>query len=144
VRIIRGADEGRRTLLKRQPLGETELPEAIRTKNAELFGADLSVEQQVRRIIADVARDGDAALTHYTKAFTGADVTSFEVPRTDIEAAYGHGERRHSASRRITAASASTRRARSVTTASACRCAPSSAWVCTCPRVPALSIRRRC
>jgi histidinol dehydrogenase len=88
VKIVRGADEGRRTLLRRQPLGETELPDAIRKKNAELFGADLSVEQQVRRIIDDVRRNGDAALARYTKAFTGADVTSFEVQRSEIEAAY--------------------------------------------------------
>jgi len=89
VRIVRGADEGRRTLLRRQPLGETVLPEAMRSKNAAIFGADLSVEQQVRRIIEDVRREGDAAVAHYTKAFTGVDVASFEVPRAEIEAAFG-------------------------------------------------------
>ena len=88
MRIIRGADEGRRTLLKRKPLGETELPEAIRKKNAILFGEDLPVEGQVRRILADVRAEGDLALTRYTKAFTGADVSSFEVPRAEIEASY--------------------------------------------------------
>jgi histidinol dehydrogenase len=88
VRIVHGAEEGRRTLLRRRPLGETELPEAIRRKNAELFGADLSVEQQVRRIIDDVRRDGNAALSKYSKAFSGVDRTSFEVPRVEIEAAY--------------------------------------------------------
>ena len=88
MRIVVGAAEGRRTLLKRQPLGETVLPDAIRRKNAELFGADLPVEQQVRRIIADVARDGDAALTRYTRAFTGVERTSFEVSRAEIAASY--------------------------------------------------------
>jgi len=89
VRIVTGAEEGRRTLLRRQPLGETELPPAIREKNAKIFGADLSVEQQVRRIIDDVRRDGDAALARYTKAFTGVERTSFEVPRAEIAASYG-------------------------------------------------------
>jgi histidinol dehydrogenase len=89
VKIVRGADEGRRTLLKRQPLGETELPAAIREKNSRVFGADLSVEEQVRRIIDDVRREGDAAVSRYTKAFTGADVPSFEVPGDEIAAAYG-------------------------------------------------------
>jgi histidinol dehydrogenase len=88
VRIVRGASEGRRTLLQRQPLGETELPERIRRANAALFGADLPVEQQVRRIIADVRLDGDAAVARYTRAFTGAERTSFEVPRAEIEAAH--------------------------------------------------------
>lgn len=88
MRIIRGAEEGRRTLLKRKPLGETELPAAIRKKNAILFGEDMPVEGQVRRILADVRAEGDAALTRYTKAFTGADVSSFEIPRAEIEASY--------------------------------------------------------
>jgi histidinol dehydrogenase len=87
VRIVRGAEEGRRTLLRRQPLGETALPDAIRRKNAELFGADLPVEQQVRRIIADVVRDGDTALARYTRAFTGVERASFDVPRGEVDAA---------------------------------------------------------
>jgi histidinol dehydrogenase len=86
---VRGAAEGRATLLRRQPLGETELPDAIRRKNAEIFGADLSVEEQVRRIIADVRSEGDAAVARYAKAFTGAARASFEVPRSEIDAAYG-------------------------------------------------------
>jgi len=89
VRIVHGADEGRRTLLRRQPLGETELPAAIRRKNAEIFGADLPVEQQVRRILDDVRREGDAAVARYGKAFTGSERDGFEVPRAEIDAAYG-------------------------------------------------------
>ncbi len=89
MRIVHGADEGRRTLLRRQPLGETELPAAIREKNATLFGGDLPVEQQVRRIIDDVCREGDAAVSRYMQAFTGAVRTSFEVTPAEIKAAYG-------------------------------------------------------
>jgi histidinol dehydrogenase len=89
VRIVHGAAEGRRTLLHRQPLGETELPEAIRRANAALFGADLPVEQQVRRILADVLREGDAAIARYSKAFAGVDGLPYEVTRADIEAPTG-------------------------------------------------------
>ncbi len=89
MRIVHGADEGRRTLLRRQPLGETELPAAIRRKNAGIFGADLPVEQQVSRILADVRRDGDAAVAWYSKAFTGSERNGFEVPRAEIAASYG-------------------------------------------------------
>jgi len=88
LRIVHGADEGRRTLLRRQPLGETELPAAIRKKNAELFGADLPVEQQVRRILDDVRREGDAAVTRYGKAFTGVERAAFEISRDEIAASY--------------------------------------------------------
>ncbi|MBI5285266.1 MAG: histidinol dehydrogenase [Chloroflexi bacterium] len=92
MRIVRGAEEGRRTLLRRQPLGETELPESIRKKNAGIFGEDLPVEQQVRRIIDDVRREGDAAVARYSKAFTSVDRTSFEIGHAEIEASYKHVE----------------------------------------------------
>jgi histidinol dehydrogenase len=85
---VRGAEEGRRSLLQRQPLGETVLPEAIRRKNAEIFGTDLSVEEQVRRILRDVQRDGDAAVARYTLAFTGVAREGFEVSREQIAASY--------------------------------------------------------
>ncbi|MHB8684494.1 MAG: histidinol dehydrogenase, partial [Dehalococcoidia bacterium] len=89
MRVVYGAAEARRSLLRRQPLGETELPPSVRRKNAALFGADLPVEEQVRRIIDDVRREGDAALARYTKAFTGAGYDTFEVGRDEIAAARG-------------------------------------------------------
>ncbi len=92
MRIVRGAEEGRRTLLRRQALGETELPSSIRAKNAAIFGADLPIEQQVRRVLEDVRRDGDAAVRRYAKAFTGADYPSLEVGRDEIAASYKHVE----------------------------------------------------
>ena len=88
MRIVHGADEGRRTLLRRQPLGETDLPVSIREKNAGIFGADLPVEQQVRRILDDVRREGDAAVARYTAAFTGATYAATEVTRAEIDAAF--------------------------------------------------------
>ncbi len=88
MRIVHGADEGRRTLLRRQPLGETELPAAIRSKNAEIFGADLPVEQQVRRILDDVRREGDAADAFYTNAFTGRQTGTYVVGPRDHKSAY--------------------------------------------------------
>src|SRR5581483_4186627 len=51
-------------------------------------GADLPVEQQVRRILSDVRREGDVALRRYTEAFTGVRLEAIEVPRAQIDAAY--------------------------------------------------------
>ncbi len=90
MRIVQGAEEGRRTLLRRQALGDTELPASIRAKNATIFGADLPIDQQVRRVLGDVRRDGDAAVRRYAKAFTGADYASLEVGRDEIAASYAH------------------------------------------------------
>lgn len=88
MRIVYGAEEARRTLLRRTPIGETELPAAVRAKNAALFGADLPLEQQVRRIIADVQREGDGALLRYAQAFTGREPPALEVPRREIDDAF--------------------------------------------------------
>jgi len=90
VRIVQGADEGRRTLLRRTPLGQTALPDSIRKKNQAVFGADLPVEDQVRRVLADVQREGDVAVARYTRAFTGAAQGALEVSRDEIDAAYGN------------------------------------------------------
>jgi histidinol dehydrogenase len=92
VRIVRGAEEGRRTLLRRLPLGEIELPSAIRSKNMEIFGADLPVEEQVRRVLGDVRREGDAAVRRYARAFTSAEYASLEVGRDEIAASYARVE----------------------------------------------------
>ncbi len=88
MRIVHGAEEGRRTLLRRQPLGETDLPPAMRKNNAQIFGADLPIVEQVRRVLNDVRSEGDAAVARYGSAFTGARRTAFEVPLAEIAASY--------------------------------------------------------
>jgi histidinol dehydrogenase len=88
VNIYEGAEAGRRTLLRRRPLGTADLPETVRRRTREVFGADLSVEETVRRIIADVRDRGDEALRYYTRAFDGADIERLEVTPDEIRAAY--------------------------------------------------------
>ncbi len=88
MRIIHGAEEARSTVLRRQPMGETDLPPAVRERNREVFGADLSAREVVERIIADVRTDGDAAVRRYGLAFDGVEYTSLEVPRAELEGAY--------------------------------------------------------
>ena len=50
------------------------------------------VTDAVRDIIADVEDRGDEALFEYSKRFDGADLTSLEVPREEIDAAYASME----------------------------------------------------
>lgn len=88
MRIVHGADEARRTLLRRRPLGEVDLPTAVRERIREVFGADLSAQEVVERIVADVRVEGDAALRRYSGAFDGVEYASLEVPRAGLEAAY--------------------------------------------------------
>ena len=50
---------------------ETELGPAGRARTAAVFGAELSGREAVQRIIADVRREGDAAVRRYCEAFDG-------------------------------------------------------------------------
>jgi histidinol dehydrogenase len=74
VRIVVGADEARRTILKRGPTSETEA----------------SASEAVRRIIADVRAEGDAAVRRHTEAFDGTIAyDGLEVPQPELQAALG-------------------------------------------------------
>jgi histidinol dehydrogenase len=87
LKIVIGAAAGRASVLKRAPAGDPELPRAARLKTAEVMGAELSATEAVRRIVADVRSEGDAALRRYCEAFDGVPYARFEVPREEIEAA---------------------------------------------------------
>jgi histidinol dehydrogenase len=69
-------------------LGEIDLPLAVRERIREVFGAELSAQEVVERIVADVRAEGDAAVRRYSHAFDGVEYASLEVPLADVEAAY--------------------------------------------------------
>jgi histidinol dehydrogenase len=72
VRIVVGAEEARRSILKRGPVSR----------------AEASAAESVARIIADVRAEGDTAVRRHTEAFDGAIAyESLEVPRADVDAA---------------------------------------------------------
>lgn len=88
MKIIIGAEEGRRTLLRRQPLGETELPDAVWQRTREAVGDVSTVEEAVRKILQDVRQDGDAAVLRYCQAFDGAAYSTLRVGDDEVRAAY--------------------------------------------------------
>jgi len=88
MRIVFGAEEGRRTVLLRRPLAETGVPQAVRDLTRRVFGADLSPAEAVARIIADVRAEGDAAVLRYAEAFDGVTPPSLRVAREETAAAY--------------------------------------------------------
>jgi len=89
VKIVVGAEAGRRTVLLRRPLGEMEIPAAARDLSHRVFGADISPAEAVARIIADVRAQGDDALLRYAEAFDGAAPASLSVAPEETKAAYG-------------------------------------------------------
>ena len=87
LRIVEGAEAARQSVLRREPLRNPALPEPVRATIRETFGADLSAGEVVTRIIDDVRREGDAAVTRYSQRFDRSSYSALEVSGEEIEAA---------------------------------------------------------
>ncbi len=88
MKIVRGAEEGRRTLLRRQSLGEREVPPEIWSRTREAVGDVATPDEAVRRILRDVREQGDDAVLRYTSAFDGGIYSTLRIAPDEIEAAY--------------------------------------------------------
>ncbi|MFQ6019957.1 MAG: histidinol dehydrogenase, partial [Dehalococcoidia bacterium] len=92
MRIARGADEARNTVLRRADLEAGELPASVRQEIRRVFGDELSVAAVVDRVLNDVWAEGDAAVLRYNQDIDGvhgslADV-ALEVNPSEVEEAY--------------------------------------------------------
>lgn len=88
VRIVHGAKEGRRTLLRRRSLDEYEVSADVQAGIARLFGEPLTPDEVVTRILADVKDRGDSAVLEYSRLIDGADLEALRVPEERIELAW--------------------------------------------------------
>lgn len=88
IRIVYGADEAQRTLLKRQALDEVEASSELASAILRLFGEPLTPDQVVARILEDVRTQGDEALLYYTELLDGARPSALRVPPERIEQAW--------------------------------------------------------
>ncbi|HEX77967.1 MAG TPA: histidinol dehydrogenase [Dehalococcoidia bacterium] len=87
MRIVRGKEKARSTFLRRA-LGEVPpLPRWLRRRIEEVFGARLTAEQVVERIIRQVRREGDAALLELGQKLDGVELDSLEVTPEEMSAA---------------------------------------------------------
>lgn len=68
-----------RTILRRRAWDEIPASDAAQARLREIFGEELSADEAVRRILADVRTRGDAALRDWTLRLDGADRTTFRV-----------------------------------------------------------------
>lgn len=82
-RQIADVDEARQLLTRRRGFEEAALTPGLQEGVRRVFGADLSADEVVRRILSDVRESGDAALRKYAAAFQGQAPLRFEVPRSD-------------------------------------------------------------
>lgn len=95
MRIVRGAEEARATVLRRRPFEAVELPPAVRETIQRVFGAELGVAEVVERILRDVREQGDEAVRRYNEEIDGLSRDAgrpLEVDASEIDAAYGEVE----------------------------------------------------
>lgn len=88
MRIVRGAEEARRVLLRRHLPGEAQLPPMVWARTREVVGDVSSVEEAVRRILRDVREEGDSAVLRYSEAFDGVKYPSLVVSNEEVREAY--------------------------------------------------------
>jgi histidinol dehydrogenase len=81
------AAAARKTLLKRQPMDDMEVPASVQERITQMFGEALTPAQVVDRILRDVRERGDAALAEWTEKLDGRKSTDFRVPQEEIQAA---------------------------------------------------------
>lgn len=80
-------EEARRVLAARRAPAAAGLPKPVRQTIRAVFGADLSPDQVVARILAEVRVEGDAAVRRYTRAFDGVDLADPVISEGELEAA---------------------------------------------------------
>ena len=87
ARVILDAQAGRDFILSKRSMGEAELSPRMRAGVQAVFGADLTAEQVVERILSAVKATGDQALRHYTAAIDGVELGDLRVSEREFEAA---------------------------------------------------------
>jgi histidinol dehydrogenase len=87
VRLIFGAEEARKTVLRRRLTSEVELTPAGLARTTAVMGVEVSAAEAVGRIINDVRHEGDAAVRRYCEAFDGVPHPNLEVPGAEIDSA---------------------------------------------------------
>ena len=89
LKICENVEQARRTLLQRRNMMNLdEVPEPVRAGIARVFGEDLTPEQAVARLLADVRARGDEALREWTARIDSLTMDALEVPADEWQAAY--------------------------------------------------------
>jgi len=76
------------TILRRPAWDEIAIPDALAASMVALFGAPITPDEAVRRILADVRSRGDAALLEWTQRLDHVQPVTLVVTPAQVEAAY--------------------------------------------------------
>jgi histidinol dehydrogenase len=80
--------EARATLLARKPVGDVDVTPTLAAGIERVFGEQLTPEEAVRRLLADVRQRGDDALRDWTQRIDGVSLEEFGVPPETLADAY--------------------------------------------------------
>lgn len=80
-------ETGRKTILKRLPVGETAISSSLAASIKNVFGPDLTLEQAVARILTDIRHKGDQAVRDWTAKIDGFVLDALQFPADAIETA---------------------------------------------------------
>lgn len=93
IRIYDDLAQARRELLKRTPFDEWEPGPEVRQGIERIFGAPLTPDEVVARILRDVRARGDDAVRDYTRRIDGVDLADLRVSAAEMEAALAQVDR---------------------------------------------------
>jgi histidinol dehydrogenase len=79
--LITSVSEARARLTRRRGFEEPDLSPRAKEGIRRVFGADLSADEVVGRILKDIRDEGDPAILRYSAAFDGGAPSALEVPR---------------------------------------------------------------
>jgi histidinol dehydrogenase len=89
LRIYDDLEQARQTVLQRRDMMNLdEVPEPVRAGIARVFGEELTPEQAVTRLLADVHGRGDEALREWTARIDGLTLGDLEIPASEWQAAH--------------------------------------------------------
>jgi len=78
-------EEGKKTILRRKPIDDYDIPESMQQNMLKFFGENLTPDQAVARIIKEVRTNGDQALKKWTLTLDGTSVTNFRISAEEIQ-----------------------------------------------------------
>jgi len=77
----------RKTILRRVPVGDEDMPASMLDRIEGTFGERISPQEAVTRILRDIRTQGDSALHSWTSKLDGKAPNSFRVPGDFLQAA---------------------------------------------------------
>lgn len=84
LNVIYGLEQAGELLTRVDPLDLNALPESVIERTRHAFGEGVTPEQSVVRIIDDVRREGDTAVSRYAKLLDGAELTEFRIEPKEL------------------------------------------------------------